>query len=122
MVLAGCASTKVIAPEKEYTPPGETTAWKLGGVFDTRAKSVAISINGDNVINSAFAPFTPRLTAQGKYSGKVVQAHCAFASGVLGTGGLRSKIAGSIVSRATNTGGNTCDVTIAGQAATTLYF
>lgn len=121
LVLAGCAHTIWTAAEKEYVPPGGTTAWKFSGAYDVNDRLLTIAVNGDNVIHNTFAPFTPRMTAQGKYAGKTVDAHCAFASGTMG-GSFRGKIASSIVSKSTKTGGNTCDVKVDGQEATILYF
>jgi hypothetical protein len=121
LVLAGCAHTIWKAPQKEYIPPGATTPWKFTGVYDVDDTLLSILIDGDTVIHNRFAPFTPRMNAQGKYQGKTIDAHCAFASGTMGKG-LHGKIASAIVSKSTNTGGNTCEVKVDGQEATTLYF
>jgi hypothetical protein len=123
--LGGCArNTQVIAPEKEFVPAGSSTPWKIAGVFDKKDTSVVISINGDNVIRGRFPPMTPRLTANGTYGGKPIHTTCAFSSDVIAgrNAGFRLQIAEAIVSKATKSGGNTCDVTVGGQPATTLYF
>ncbi|HEY5806469.1 MAG TPA: hypothetical protein VIT67_00785 [Povalibacter sp.] len=123
-VLAGCAAknTKVIAPDKEYVPPASTSPWKIGGVFDEKELTVVISFNGENVLRGRFPPYTPRLTTEGKYQEKAVATVCMFSSGIIGKGGWQEQLAEAIVAKTTRTGGNSCDVTVDGQAAATLYF
>jgi len=125
--LAGCAGkkdTRVFAQDKEYVPPSATAPWKIGGVFDKEDYSVAISFNGESVLRGRFPPYTPRLTAEGKYNDRAVATLCKFSSGIIASkgGGWQERLAEGIVSKATKAGGNTCDVTVDGQAAATLYF
>ncbi|HEY6643034.1 hypothetical protein [Povalibacter sp.] len=122
---SGCArSTKVVAQDKEYVPPSSASAWTIGGVFDSEDDSIAISVNGESVLRARFPPFTPRLTAEGKYNDLSVATLCKFSSGIIASkrGGWQERVAESIVAKATKSGGNTCDVTVDGQAAATLYF
>lgn len=122
----GCAAknTKVVAQDKEFVPPSSSTPWKIGGVFDTADQSIAISVNGESVLRARFPPYTPRLTAQGKYNELAVATLCKFSSGIVAVKGSswQERVAESIVSKTTKAGGNTCDVTVDGQAAATLYF
>lgn len=125
IAVSGCArNTQVVAPEKEYVPTESATPWRIGGVFDKKDTSVVISINGENVIRGKFPPMTPRLTADGKYNNKSVRATCAFSSDVIArkNASLGFQIAEAVVSKATKTGGNTCDIAIGGHPATTLHF
>lgn len=125
VVLAtGCAekNTKVFAQDKEYVPPTASTPWKIGGVYDEKDYTVVISFNGENVLRGRFPPHTPRLTAEGKYQEKAVATVCMFSTGVIGKSGWQVQLAEAIVSKATKTGGNSCEVTVDGQAAATLYF
>jgi hypothetical protein len=125
--LAGCAAkkdTRVFAQDKEYVPPSSTAPWTIGGVFDKEDYSVAISFNGESVLRGRFPPYTPRLTAEGKYNDRAVATLCKFSSGIIASkgGGWQERLAEGIVSKATKAGGNTCEVTVDGQAAATLYF
>jgi hypothetical protein len=122
-VAAGCApkNTKVFAQDKEYVPPEATGPWKIGGVFDEKDHSVVISFNGENVLRGRFPPYTPRLTAEGKYQDRAVSTVCKFSAGII-QGGWQAQVAEAIVSKATKTGGNACEVTVDGLAAATLYF
>ena len=124
--LAGCAAkdTRVFAQDKEYVPPSATAPWKIGGVYDKKDQSIAISVNGESVLRGRFPPYTPRLTAEGKYNELPVATLCKFSQGVInqGGGGWQERLAEGIVAKATKAGGNTCDVTVDGQAAATLYF
>ena len=124
--LAGCAGkkdTRVFAQDKEYVPPASATPWKIGGVYDKKDQSIAISVNGESVLRGRFPPYTPRLTAAGKYNDLPVATLCKFSQGIIdGGGGWQERLAEGIVSKATKAGGNTCDVTADGQAAATLYF
>ncbi|MFL6551149.1 MAG: hypothetical protein ACJ8OJ_20830 [Povalibacter sp.] len=124
VVLSGCAAknTKVIAQDKEFVPPAAAAPWKIGGVFDEEEYTVVISFNGENVLRGRFPPYTPRLTAEGKYLDKAVATVCMFSSGVIGKSGWQVQLAEAIVSKATKNGGNSCEVTVDGQAAATLYF
>lgn len=125
MMAAGCApkNTKVFAQDKEYVPPAGTAAWTIGGVFDEEEYTVVISVNGENVLRGRFPPYTPRLTAEGKYQERAVATVCMFSSGVIGKGGgWQAQLAEAIVAKSTKTGGNTCEVSVDGQAAATLYF
>jgi hypothetical protein len=125
-VVGGCASkdTKVVAQDKEYVPTSGAAPWKIGGVFDQDDYSIAISVNGESVLRGRFPPYTPRLTAEGKYNDRAVAPLCKFSSGIIAKkgGGWQERLVEGIVSKTTSTGGNTCDVTVDGQAATTLYF
>jgi hypothetical protein len=122
--IGGCAqkNTKVFAQDKEYLPPASASAWKIGGVFDEKEYTVMISFNGENVLRGRFPPYTPRLTAEGKYLDRAVATVCMFSSGVIGKSGWEVQLAEAIVAKATRTGGNSCDVIVDGQAAATLYF
>ncbi len=121
---AGCAqkNTKVFAQDKDYVPPAASTPWKIGGVFDKEELTIVVTFNGENVLRGRFPPYTPRLTAEGKYQDKDVATVCMFSSGVIGKSGWQVQLAEAIVSKATKTGGNSCEVTVDGQAAATLYF
>ena len=123
-LLAGCAekNTKVFAQDKEYVPPTATTPWKIGGVFDEEQYTVVISFNGENVLHGRFPPHTPRLTAEGKYQDKAIGTVCMFSSGVIGKSGWQVQLAEAIVSKATKNDSNSCEVTVDGQPAATLYF
>jgi hypothetical protein len=123
-LLTGCAekNTKVIAQDKEYVPPTASTPWKIGGVFDEEQYTVVISFNGENVLRGRFPPHTPRLTAEGKYQDKAIGTVCMFSSGVIGKSGWQVQLAEAIVSKATKNGSNSCEVTVEGQPAATLYF
>ena len=125
-LVAGCASkdTRVTAQDKEYVPPASTEPWKIGGVFDQKDSSIAILINGENVLRSRFPPFTPHLTAEGKYSDRAVATVCKFSSDVIANkkSAWEARLAEAIVSKAMKTGGNSCNVTVDGAAAATLYF
>jgi len=124
--LAGCASkdTIITAQDKDYVPPAGTTPWTIGGTFNQDDSSIAISVNGESVLRGRFPPFTPRLSAEGKYNDLPVAALCKFSSDVIASrkSGWQARIAESIVAKATSTGGNACEVTVDGQAAATLYF
>lgn len=122
--LSGCAAknTKVFAQDKQFVPPAGTAPWMIGGVFDEEQYTVVISFNGENVLRGRFPPYTPRLTAEGKYQEKAVAAVCMFSSGVIGKSGWQVQLAEAIVSKATKAGGNSCEVTVDGQAAATLHF
>lgn len=126
VAMSGCApkNTKVVAQDKEYVPPATTSPWKIGGVFDKADNSIAISVNGESVLRGRFPPYTPRLTAEGKYNNLAVATLCKFSTDIIARsgGGWQERIAEGIVSKATKAGGNTCDVTVDGQAAATLYF
>ena len=126
VALSGCArkDTRVIAQDKEYVPPAAESPWRIGGVFDKSELTVVISVNGENVLRGRFPPYTPRLTAQGRYDDKPVATLCKFSSDVIAgkRSGWQERLAETIVSKTTSTGGNTCDVTVDGQAAATLYF
>ncbi len=124
--LAGCAGkkdTRVFAQDKEYVPPSSTAPWKIGGVFDTKDQSIAISVNGESVLRGRFPPYTPRWSAEGKYDDRPVATLCKFSSGIIDKGGgWQERMVEGIVSKATKAGGNACEVTVDGQAAATLYF
>lgn len=125
--LAGCAGkkdTRVFAQDKEYVPSSSAAPWTIGGVFDQKDYSVAISFNGESVLRGRFPPYTPRLTAEGKYNDRAVATLCKFSSGIVAGkgGGWQERLAEGIVAKATKAGGNTCEVTVDGQAAATLYF
>ncbi len=124
--LAACAAqdTKLYAQEKEYVPPQAEAPWKINGEFDKEEYTVAISINGENVIRSRFPPYTPRLTAEGQYDGRSVQTLCMFSTDVIAgrNSGFELQLAQAIVAKTTRTGGNTCEVQVEGQPAATLYF
>jgi hypothetical protein len=124
--LIACASKpdpKIVAQEKEYKPQGAAQPWTIGGVFDKREKSVTITVNGDGVMKANFPPYTPKLNAKGTYSGQALAAACSFATDVISSGGRgRTGIAQMVVQKSTGNTSNTCDVTVNGQAAVTLYF
>jgi hypothetical protein len=125
LTLGGCArNTQVVAPGKEFVPADSVAPWKIGGTFDKRDTTIVIHINGENVLRGRFPPMTPRLTADGTYQGKAVRAACAFSSDVIAkkSSGFELQIAEAIVSKATKTGGNTCELTVDGRPAATLYF
>jgi hypothetical protein len=119
--LCACASREVIASPKQFTPSGATAPWRIGGIFNKRDKSVVISINDDKVVRASFPPFTPNINANAEYDGHDVRTHCAFSSGIMGRG-HHARIAASIVASASHTAGNTCRVTVDGEAPVTLYF
>jgi hypothetical protein len=127
-LLGACASkppadTKIVAPEKEFKAQGVAQPWKIGGVFDKKDKTVTISVNGDNVMKANFPPYTPRLSANGKYQNQALATSCSFSTDVIsGSGRGRTGIAQSIVQKSTGNTANTCDVTVNGQQAVTLYF
>ncbi|MGH8177229.1 MAG: hypothetical protein ACREV5_13295 [Steroidobacter sp.] len=124
LTASACSSknTRVFASEKEYVPPTATTPWKIGGVFDEEEYTVIISVNGENVLRGRFPPHTPRLTVEGKYDGKTLAAVCMFSSGIIGKSGWQAQLAEAIVSKATKTAGNTCEVKVGEQLAATLFF
>ena len=126
--LSGCASkppkdTTLRAAEKPYQGKDMTAPWRIGGVFDKKDKSVTIAINGDNVIRASFPPFTPNVNAATNYEGKAIATACKFATGIISDNG-RSKfgIAQMIVQKSTGNTANTCDVSVDGEQAVTLYF
>jgi hypothetical protein len=124
--MGGCArkDTRVFAQEKEYVPTPSSSPWKIGGVFDRKDQSIAISVNGESVLRGRFPPYTPRLAAEGKYDDRPVATLCKFSSGIIdqGGGGWQERMVEGIVSKATRAGGNTCEVRVDGQTAATLYF
>lgn len=124
--MSGCArkDTRVFAQDKEYVPAESAPPWKIGGVFDKKEHTVVISFNGENVLRGRFPPYTPRLTAQGKYNELPVATLCKFSSHVIAGkgGGWQERLAETIVAKTTSTGGNSCDVTVDGKPAATLYF
>lgn len=129
LAIAGASAcspknTKVFAQEKEYVPPAATAPWKIAGVFDQEEFTVVISVNGENVIRGRFPPYTPKLTAEGSYEGKMVNTVCMFSTDVIARrkSGWQVQLAEAIVSKATKTGGNTCEVKVDDQPAATLYF
>ena len=124
LMLTACApkNTKVIAQDKEYVPAAAANPWKIGGVFDEKEYTVVILFNGENVLRGRFPPHTPRLTAEGKYQDKSVATVCMFSSGVIGKSGWQVQLAEAIVSKATKNNSNSCEVSVEGQPAATLYF
>jgi hypothetical protein len=130
VAVSACASRAVpepaptvLAPEKEYKLQGEAQPWKIGGIFHRYDKSIAITVNGDSVMKANFPPYTPKLTAWGRYNGEVLSAVCTFATDVISSDGRgRAGIAQMVVQKSAGYTSNTCDVSVNGQLAVTLYF
>lgn len=124
--MSGCASrdTRVFAQEKEYLPAASAQSWKIGGVFDRKEHTIVISFNGENVLRGRFPPYTPRLSAQARYNDMAVATLCKFSSDIIASkgAGWQERLAEAIVAKGMSTGGNSCDVTVDGKPAATLYF
>ena len=120
--LVGCASkpqkdTRIIAPDQDFTPKGATSPWKIGGVYDKKDKSIAVTFNQNPVLRGNMGGPMPRVRLTGVYEKKNVDASCEFSSNV--PGGMKSKI---IMQHTRGNTANTCVVTVDGTQAATLYF
>ena len=116
--LAGCASSK-IAQNKTVTVSGQKL--EFGGVYEPRGNKLALSVNGDPVMNGSFPPFTPTLNMSAQYRGLPVSAECYFGSVLANKGGVIGIVAGAVQS-AHEKAGDKCDMLVDGKTVESLYF
>lgn len=118
-LVSGCASAPRVALNKTVTVSGKKL--DFGGSYESRAKELTLTVNGDPIMRGTFPPFTTNLHLNGKYQNLDIKASCSFGTVLSSMGGLTGTIAGA-VQAGIGKGGDKCDLAVNGKPAETLYF
>jgi len=118
-LLAACSTAPRVAQKKSVEVAGHK--FEFGGEYDTRQRSLTLSVNADPAMSGKFPPYTPTLHLSTKYQGLDVEASCYFGSVLGGKSGVLGIVASS-VQGGLGKSADKCDVLVQGKVVEALYF